>query len=159
VTYSNQLALGFGDINGCLTNFSFGDGFQLLDHDQRNTLHVGGHYTLPWRSYTSTDVSYASGFSNGSPSPANPGNHLQPHTTFNLLLGKSFGERFSVSVQGVNVANRRVLLDNTFTFGGTHYLNPREIFAQVRYRFHYLRAALRNRAAILYCLQVITPLH
>src|SRR5580692_376137 len=28
LTYSNQLALGFGDINGGLTNFSFGNGFK-----------------------------------------------------------------------------------------------------------------------------------
>jgi outer membrane cobalamin receptor len=137
LTYSNQLALGFGDITGGLTNFSFGDGFKLLDHDQRNTLHIGGQYTLPWRSYASTDVYYASGFSNGN--PAIPGDHLQPHTTFDLTIGKDFGERFSASVQGINVANRRVLLDNSFTFGGTHYLNPREILVQVRYRFHYLR--------------------
>jgi outer membrane receptor protein involved in Fe transport len=54
-----------------------------------------------------------------------------------VSLGKEFGERFSLSVQGINVANRRVLLDNSLTFGGTHYLNPREILAQVRYRFHY----------------------
>jgi len=135
LTYSNQLALGFGDINGGLTNFSFGDGFKLLDHDQRNTLHIGGQYTLPWQSYASTDVYYASGFSNGN--PALPGDHLQPHTTFDLSIGKSFGERFSVNVQGINVANRRVLLDNSFTFGGTHFLNPREIVAQIRYRFHY----------------------
>jgi Carboxypeptidase regulatory-like domain/TonB-dependent Receptor Plug Domain len=62
LTYSNQLALGFGDINGGLTNFSFGNGLKLLDHDQRNTLHIGGQYSLPWRSYASTDVYYASGF-------------------------------------------------------------------------------------------------
>jgi outer membrane receptor protein involved in Fe transport len=136
LTYSNQLALGFGDINGGLTNFSFGDGFGLLDHDQRNTLHIGGQYTLPWSSYVSTDVSYASGFTNGN-SPPDPNDHLQGHTTFDLSLGKSFGERFSVNVQGINVANRRVLLDNSFTFGGTHYLNPREVVVQVRYRFHY----------------------
>jgi outer membrane cobalamin receptor len=135
LTYSNQLVLGFGNINGGLTDFSFGDGFGLLDHDQRNTLHFGGQYTLPWRSYASTDVYYASGFTNGDPTI--PGDHLQPHTTFDLSLGKSFGESFSVSVQGINVANRRVLLDNSFTFGGTHYLNPREILVQVRYRFHY----------------------
>ena len=36
-----------------------------------------------------------------------------------------------------NVANRRVLLDNSFAFGGTHFLKPREIFVQLRYRFHY----------------------
>jgi outer membrane receptor protein involved in Fe transport len=136
LTYSNQLALGFGDINGGLTNFSFGDGFGLLDHDQRNTLHIGGQYSLPWNSYVSTDVSSASGFTNGN-SPPDPNDHLQGHTTFDLSLGKSFGERFSVNVQGINVANRRVLLDNSLTFGGTHYLNPREVIVQVRYRFHY----------------------
>jgi len=135
LTYSNQLALGFGNINGGLTDFSFGDGFGLLDHDQRNTFHLGGQFTLPWQSYASTDVYYASGFTNGDPTV--PGDHLQPHTTFDLSLGKSFGDRFSVNVQAINVANRRVLLDNSFTFGGTHYLNPREILVQVRYRFHY----------------------
>ena len=136
LTYSNQLALGFGNINGGLTDFSFGEGFALLDHDQRNTLHIGGNYALPWRSYASTDVYYASGFTNGN-SPPDLNNHLQPHTTFDLTLGKEFGEKFSVSVNGINVANRRVLLDNSFTFGGTHFLNPREIFVQIRYHFHY----------------------
>jgi len=135
VTYSNQLALG----RGCIVAGLIGPcptpppGYFFLDHDQRNTLHLGGQYTLPWRGYFSTDVYYASGFSNGSPPPS----HLQPHTTFDLSLGKSFGERFSVNLQGINAANRRVLLDNSFTFGGTHYLNPREIFVQLRYRFHY----------------------
>ncbi|HUL35524.1 MAG TPA: TonB-dependent receptor [Candidatus Eisenbacteria bacterium] len=135
LTYSNQLALGYGDINGGLTDFSFGDGYGLLDHDQRNTLHVGGQVTLPWRSYASTDVYYGSGFTNGDDSI--PGTHLQPHTTFDLSLGKNFGERFSFGVTALNVANRRVLLDNSFTFGGTHYLNPRVIYAQLRYRFNY----------------------
>jgi outer membrane receptor protein involved in Fe transport len=136
LTYSNQLALGFGNINGGLTDFSFGDGFGLLDHDQRNTLHMGARYTLPWNAYASTDISYASGFANGN-SPPDPNNHLAPHTTFDLSVGKSFGERFSFNVQGINVANRRVLLDNSSTFGGTHYLNPREIFVQLRFHFHY----------------------
>ena len=135
LTYSNQLALALGNINGGLTDFSFGDGFGLLDHDQRHTLHLGAHYDLPFHSYASTDVYHASGFTNGDPTV--PGDHLQPHTTFDLSLGKSFGERFSVDLQVINVANRRVLLDNSFTFGGSHYLNPREVFVQVRYRFHY----------------------
>jgi len=135
LTYSNQLALGFGSINGGLTDFSFRGGFGLLDHDQRNTLHIGGQYNLPWQAYASTDISYASGFTNGDPTI--PGDHLQPHTTFDLALGKSFGERFSVSLQGINLANRRVLLDNSFTFGGTHFLNPRELLVQLRWRFHY----------------------
>jgi outer membrane receptor protein involved in Fe transport len=135
LTYSNQLALGFGNINGGLTDFSFGKGFGFLDHDQRNKLHIGGQWTLPWRSYASTDVYYGSGFTNGDQSL--PGNHLQPHTTFDMTLGKDFGERVSLSVTGLNVGNRRVLLDNSFTFGGMHFNNPREIFVQVRYRFHY----------------------
>ena len=136
LTYSNQLALGFGDINGGLTDFSFGDGFGFLDHDQRNTLHFGGQYSLPWSAYASTDISYASGFTNGNSPPA-PNEHLAPHTTFDLSVGKRFGDRFSLNVQAINVANRRVLLDNSFTFGGTHYLNPREIFVQLRFHFHY----------------------
>jgi outer membrane receptor protein involved in Fe transport len=137
LTYSNQLALGFGCVIGGLIGSCSAPppGFFLLDHDQRNTLHLGGQYTLPWRGYASTDIYYGSGFSNGN--PAIPGDHLQPHTTVDFSLGKEFGESFSASVSGTNIANRRVLLDNSFTFGGTHFLNPREIFVQVRYRFHY----------------------
>lgn len=137
LTYSNQLAQSFGCITGGLVPpcSTPPPGLGFLDHDQRNTLHLGGQYTLPRRAYASTDVYYASGFTNGNSSL--PGTHLQPHTTFDLSLGKNFGERFSANLQSVNVANRRVLLDNSFTFGGTHYLNPREIFIQFRYRFHY----------------------
>lgn len=137
LTYSNQLALGCGGINGGLTDFSFGGGCGLLDHDQRNTLHIGGQFSLPWHVSASTDVSYASGFTNGSAPQMAPGDHLQPHTTFDLALSREFRERFTVNLQAINVANRRVLLDNSFTFGGTHYLNPRELFVQLRYRFHY----------------------
>jgi outer membrane receptor protein involved in Fe transport len=136
LTYSNQLALG----RGCVVGGLIGPcpvpppGYFFLDHDQRDTLHLGGQYTLPWRAYFSTDVYYASGFSNSNSSI--PGDHLQPHTTFDLSLGKQFSDKFSVNLQAINVANRRVLLDNSFTFGGTHYLNPREVYVQVRYRFH-----------------------
>ena len=133
LTYSNQVALGCGAINGGLTDFSFGEGCGYLDHDQRNTLHVGGNVSLPWRAYASTDVYYGSGFSNGNPPPS----HLPGHTTFDVVLGKSFGEAFDVSVTALNVTNLRVLLDNSYTFGGTHYNYPREIYGQVRYRFHF----------------------
>jgi outer membrane receptor protein involved in Fe transport len=137
VTYSNQIAEGIGAINGGLTDFAPPEagGFFLLDHDQRNTLHVGGNVNLPWSSYASTDVYYGSGFTNGD-APPGPF-HLPGHTTFDVTLGKNFGERLSLAVSGVNVANRRVLLDNSLTFGGTHFLNPREVFVQLRYRFHY----------------------
>jgi hypothetical protein len=133
LTYSNQVATGSGGISGGLTDFSPPGGVFLLDHDQRNTLHAGGRVDLPRRSYASLDVYYGSGFANGDPPPE----HLAGHTTFDVSLGKEFGEHFAVSVSALNAANRRVLLDNSQTFGGTHTLNPREIFAQVRYRFHY----------------------
>ncbi len=136
LTYSNQLALGCGGINGGLTDFSFTSECGLLDHDQRNTLHAGGTVNLPWRSYAATDVYYGSGFANGNAGPGEP-DHLQPHTTVDLALGKTFRERFAISVQALNIANRRVLLDNSFTFGGTHYINPRQMLLQVRYRFKY----------------------
>ena len=138
LTYSNQLALSFGCITGGLVApcGTPPPGYGLLDHDQRDTLHIGGQFTLPWSAYGSTDVYYASGFTNGGANPGEP-DHLEPHTTFDLSLGKTFGDRFSINVQGINVANRRVLLDNSFTFGGTHYNNPREIFVQVRYRLRY----------------------
>ena len=39
-------------------------------------------------------------------------------------------------MQAINVANRRFLLDNSPTFGGTHYFDPRQIYVEVRRRFH-----------------------
>jgi hypothetical protein len=133
LAYSNQIALGNGAISGGLTDFSPPAGFFTLDHDQRNTLNVGFDANLPWQAFAATNVYYGSGFSNGSPPP----DHLPGHTTFDLTLGKSFGERFSGSVTVLNVANRHLLLDNSLTFGGFHYNNPREIYAEIRYRFHY----------------------
>ena len=58
------------------------------------------------------------------------------HTTFDLSLGKAVGENLTLSVTALNLANRRFLLDNSETFGGTHYAGSRQIYLQVRYRFH-----------------------
>ena len=137
LAYSNQIAEGGGAITGGLTNFSLPAGLSPLDHDQRNTLSIVGSVSLPWRSYASTSVYYGSGFTNAFPGQPYPGDYLPQHTTFDLALGKDFGERFSVSVTALNVANRRVELDNSVTFGGFHWNDPREIFAEFRYRFHY----------------------
>jgi hypothetical protein len=82
-------------------------------------------------------VYYGSGFHNAFPGEPFPGNYLPGHTSVDLSVGKQFGERFSLSVTCLNVANHRVLLDNSVTFGGFHWNNPREIYAQIRYHFHY----------------------
>jgi TonB dependent receptor/Carboxypeptidase regulatory-like domain/TonB-dependent Receptor Plug Domain len=142
LSYSNQAAYGGGAITGGLTNGTTNlcdpaPGLCPLDHDQRNTLNVGGDVSLPWRSYASTNFYYGSGFSNAFPDQPYPGNYLPGHTTFDLSLGKDFGERISASLNALNVANRRVELDNSTTFGGFHWNNPREIFVELRYRFHY----------------------
>ena len=137
LAYSNQIAEGKLPITGGLTNFSAPSDLFPLDHDQRNTLNLGGDITLPWRSFASTNVYYGSGFSNAFPGQPYPGNHLPQHTTFDLAIGKDFGQRFSASLNVLNVANRRVELDNSQTFGGFHWNNPREIYIEMRYRFHY----------------------
>jgi carboxypeptidase family protein/TonB-dependent receptor-like protein len=137
LAYSNQIAEGGGAITGGLTNFSLPAGLSPLDHDQRNTLNVGGDLTLPWRSHASTNVYYGSGFHNAFPGQPDPGDYLPQHTTFDLSMGKDFGDRISASMNMLNVANRRVLLDNSVTFGGFHWNAPREIYVEFRYRFHY----------------------
>ena len=143
LSYSNQIAEGGGVITGGLDNVAVcPPGVYLcpLDHDQRNTLNVGGDLTLPWRSYASTNVYYGSGFDNGLqgvPGWPYPGQYLPGHTTFDLSVGKDFGERFSASLSALNVANERVIYDNSLTYGGFHWNLPREIYVQVRYRFHY----------------------
>ena len=129
---SHQYAEGRGLVNGGLINFAPPSGYFYLDHDQRNTLNTGFDLILPWRSWANGSVYYGSGFTDSGGPP-----HLPGHTTVDLSLGRSFGERTSVSVTALNLANRRFLLDNSLTFGGTHFFNPREIFVEVRYRFHY----------------------
>jgi TonB dependent receptor/Carboxypeptidase regulatory-like domain/TonB-dependent Receptor Plug Domain len=137
LAYSNQIAEGALPITGGLTNFSPPTALFPLDHDQRNTLNLGGDLTLPWRAYASTNIYYGSGFSNAFQGQPYPGDHLTPHTTFDLSLGKEFGEHLSASLNLLNVANRRVELDNSQTFGGFHWNSPREAYLELRYHFHY----------------------
>ena len=136
LAYSNQIATAGGAITGGLTDFEEAESGPL-DHDQRNTLNVGGDLTLPWRAFASTNVYYGSGFTNAFPGQPYPGDYLPQHTTFDLTLGKQFGENFSASLTALNVANHRVELDNSTTFGGFHWNDPREIFVELRYRFHF----------------------
>ena len=138
LAYSNQVALARPPITGGLTDFSPPAGYFPLDHDQRNTLTLGASANLPWHALAAGNIYYGSGFTNGEFDPAaNPHLYLPGHATVDLSLGKSFGERFSTSVNALNIANRRLLIDNSITFGGFHYDDPREIYVELRYRFKY----------------------
>ena len=146
LSYSNQIARAEGPFTGgliCPTPIPDGcepaPGFAPVDHDQRNTLNLGFTASLPARMFAATNVYYGSGFTNGLPDAQYPGNYLPGHTTFDIALGKSFGEgeKYRVSLNAVNVANRRVLLDNSLTFGGFHFNDPRQIYLEFRWKFHY----------------------
>jgi outer membrane receptor protein involved in Fe transport len=144
LAYANQIAEARGPFTGgliCPTPAPPGceppPGYAPVDHDQRNTLNFGFNANLPWQAFASTNVYYGSGFTNGMPDAQYPGNYLPQHTTFDLSLGKSFGEKYTVSLTALNVGNRRVLLDNSLTFGGFHYNDPRQLYVEFRYRFHY----------------------
>jgi hypothetical protein len=146
LAYSNQIAEQRGNITGGLICIPIGDpacdaGFNYtpVDHDQRNTLNVGFAASLPWRTFASTNVYYGSGFVNGNPDPTTPypNPYLPPHTSVDLSIGKTFSEKLSASVTTTNIANYRVLLDNSLTFGGFHFNDPRQIYGEIRYRFKY----------------------
>jgi hypothetical protein len=151
LAYSNQIAEQRGAITGGLIcapvtspQCDVEPGYTPVDHDQRNTLNVGFNAALPFRTTASTNVYYGSGFVNGSfdpnappADPRYPNPYLPQHTTFDLSLGKTFSENLSASVTATNAANRRVLLDNSVTFGGFHYNDPRQIYAELRYRFKF----------------------
>jgi len=144
LAYSNQIAKQRGAFTGglvcvpiaspgCDASFTY----TPLDHDQRNTLNVGYNAPLPRKITASADVSYGSGFHNGSPNVLYPGDYLPHHITFDLSASKTIRESTTLSVNVLNVQNRRVLLDNSLTFGGFHYNDPREIYGEIKFRFHY----------------------
>jgi len=132
LAYSHQKVEGQGAVTGGLTDFSPPADFFLLDHDQRNTLSTGVTVNLPQRSFVSTNIRYGSGFTDAG-GPA----HLPGHTLIDVSFGKGLGEDWLIALQSVNIANRRFLLDNSNTFGGTHFAEPRQIYVELRYRFHY----------------------
>ncbi len=131
VAYSNQIGQGIGPITGGLLEYAPTGNF-LLDHDQRNTVTSVLSLSLPGQMWATPAYQFGSGFLNG-----NGPSHLPPHSTFDLSIGKHFGERITVSANAVNIANTRYLLDTSNTFGGTHYINPRQIYGELRYRFHF----------------------
>jgi outer membrane receptor protein involved in Fe transport len=131
IAYSNQIAQGIGPVTGGLLEFVPSGNF-LLDHDQRNTATSVLNLALPRGIWAAPAYQFGSGFLNGN----GPG-HLPPHSTFDLSIGKRFGEKWMASANAVNIANTRYLLDTSNTFGGTHYINPRQMYVELRYRFHF----------------------
>src|ERR1035438_6011393 len=94
---------------------------------------------LPWRSFAALTFNYGSGFLNG-----NGPDHLPSNYTFDLALGKTFGEKITVRLIGANITNNRYQLDNSNTFGGSHWADPRMLSVQVKYRFHYWGSSNRH---------------
>jgi outer membrane receptor protein involved in Fe transport len=133
LAYSRQWVQGAGGVTGGLTDFSAPDaGYFYLDHDQRDTLSTGADLTLPRHSWASFNIAYGSGFLNGD-GPA----HLPSHTTGDISVGHSFGERWSAQAAVLNISDLRYLLDNSNTLGGTHWANPREVTVGIKYRFKF----------------------
>ncbi|MGO8814679.1 MAG: TonB-dependent receptor domain-containing protein [Terriglobia bacterium] len=139
LAYANQIAQATSPITGGLI-FDVPPGFSPVDHDQRNTLNVGYNTRLPWQSYASANLYYGSGFVNGlygTPQAQYPGVYLPAHATVDLAVGKTFAEKYSLSLTALNVGDKRVQLDNSLTFGGFHWDDPRQVYVEFRYRFHY----------------------
>jgi len=133
LAYSHQYAQWSGGITGGLvTDDACEDPLCYLDHDQRDTLSTGLNAKLPWRIWSTVNVNYGSGFLDGE----GPG-HLPPHTTVDLSFGKSFGDNWNLRFSALNIGNNHYMLDNSNTFGGTHFANPRELAFQLKYRFHF----------------------
>jgi outer membrane receptor protein involved in Fe transport len=80
----------------------------------------------------SGSVEYGSGFLDG-----DGPDHLSAHAVENLSAEKAIGERLTLGVTALNIGDHRFLLDNSNTFGGTHFGDPRQVYATLRWRFRY----------------------
>jgi outer membrane receptor for ferrienterochelin and colicin len=132
--YSFQHADARGAVSGGLTDFEppEANGYFPLDHDQRHTLSAGFTAAAPDAIEIGGTVYYGSGFPD-----EDSGTYLPAHTTVDLSIGRTFRKTLTLTLNALNVANAHVLIDNSLTFGGTHYNNPRELYVEARYRFHY----------------------
>ena len=134
LAYSNQTADCFGSITGGLVVLGTACGFPpvALDHDQRNTLNLGYNANLPRQFFVGSNLSFNSGLANdGEPS------HLPSYTVLDLTVGRNLSRDLSVSITGLNLTNAHLLTDNSLTFGGVHWNNPFQIYAEIRYKLQY----------------------
>ncbi len=139
LAYSNQTAQCFGAISGGLVVAGTACGnYIALDHDQRNTLSVGYNLDLPRGYFLGTNLSVNSGLSNGlGVPPTFQPSHLPSYAILDLTVGRNFSRNLQLSLTGLNVTNRHLLTDNSLTFGGVHWNSPLQVYAELRYRFHY----------------------
>jgi len=135
LAYSNQTAECFGSITGGLVvaGTECGSPPIGLDHDQRNTLNLGYNAKLPREFFVGSNLSVNSGLSNGFAPPT----HLPGYAVLDLTAGRNLSRDLSLSITALNLANRHLLTDNSLTFGGLHWNNPFQIYAELRYKFHY----------------------
>jgi hypothetical protein len=134
LAYSNQTADCSGSVTGGLVVPGTQCGvFTELDHDQRNTLNLGYNANLPQQFFVGFNMSANSGLSNGDVGSS----HLASYTVFDLTAGRNINRDLSVSLTTLNLTNRHLLTDNSLTFGGVHWNNPFQIYAELRYKFHY----------------------
>jgi outer membrane cobalamin receptor len=134
VAYSYQHADGRGAVSGGLTDFEppENEGYFPLDHDQRHTLSAGFSATVPHGFLVGGTLYYGSGFPDD-----DTGGYLAGRATADASVGRALTPVLFVGLNVLNLTNNHVLIDNSLTFGGTHYNNPREVYVEVRYRFHY----------------------
>jgi outer membrane receptor protein involved in Fe transport len=136
--YAHMRAEGWGGLSGGLLEEELAstDRF-FLDHDQRHTMTLGSFLSLPWDSYLFGELHYGSGFANRAAEEAPGPSHLPGHVRFDLGGGKRFGKDWAVTINVLNVTNGSYLLDNSPLLGGVHWVEPRQIWAEVRYKFHF----------------------
>jgi hypothetical protein len=134
LAYSHQFVEGRGGVSGGLTDFEppEGDAYFFLDHDQRDTLTGGIDARLLASTWISTSLEYGSGFLEGD-GPA----HKPAHAVVNLQATHTINSDWTIVATALNVGNHRFLIDDSNTFGGTHFNLPRQFSAGVRYRFKY----------------------
>jgi hypothetical protein len=134
LAYSNQTADAFGALTGGLISLpNENGGYHALDHDQRNTLNLGYDVNLPRQFFVGANLSVNSGLSNGDGPPS----HLPSYSVLDLSAGRNITRDLALSVTALNVTNRHLLTDNSLTFGGLHWNDPFQIYAELHYRFHY----------------------
>ena len=134
LAYANQTADCFGSVTGGLVvaGTACGD-YVALDHDQRNTLNLGYNANLPLQFFAGFNVSANSGLSNGDSGQS----HLSSYVVIDLTAGRNITNDLTVSLTTLNLTNRHLLTDNSLTFGGVHWNNPFQIYAELRYKLHY----------------------